>query len=748
MPQTQEQLFVITASNPDAKRHVEKSIANSIDPTICTQHFDSKVLDEVMRTSADGKFYAWGAVPGKKNQPNWSAMRAGDHVLVYQEGRYTYWARVISTHRNAPFAEALWGRDPQGQTWEFMYFLRTPVPLQCAAQVTADVLPAQYMGFTPITADRVQRIVSQYGSVERFVEGRMKGTETYLMFRSNKGSDWSDEEGQSYHYGNTVANYTVVTTGAKFLLDRVFPEGKRIIGIGKIGKITDEPGTGKATRTFRASYEEYQPLRPPRLLTPEDESTLASLDGFNIQHSIHRITKPVFEKLGHPARAWIFQSNPEYYDVRGALAVLKSDTCLVSRYEDKIEIGDRVYLWESGKDAGIVGVGEVIDATSPRPPLPESVPFQRDRERFAGDRARVLLRFLGSVEPPLSRHQIQTVPGLSDLSILKQPQGTNFIVTPAEAEAIEELLSETKESTNMEPPAPLSESLYAQLCRETFLPESFFADCEHLLETQKQIILQGAPGTGKTFVAEKLAAWWAGALERTRTVQFHESYGYEDFVKGIKPVYNPDKEETLFRPTEGVFLSFCDSARKGSGDRYVLVIDEINRAKVSRVFGELLYLLEYRNRTATLQSGETFSIPDQLYIIGTMNTADKSIALVDYALRRRFAFVTLQPVDGDKSVVLRAWMDANQIANAAEVERLFVTLNKLIAAKDEALMIGHSYFMMQEAVSKKRYPNDLLEFLWRYRILPLVAEYEYELSADQIEEKYGLAAVSRLAGLK
>jgi 5-methylcytosine-specific restriction protein B len=137
-----------------------------------------------------------------------------------------------------------------------------------------------------------------------------------------------------------------------------------------------------------------------------------------------------------------------------------------------------------------------------------------------------------------------------------------------------------------------------------------------------------------------------------------------------------------------------------------------------------------------------------LYIVGTMNTADKSIALVDYALRRRFAFVTLQPVNGDKSVVLRPWMDANQISNAAEVERLFVTLNKLIAAKDEALMIGHSYFMMQEAVSKKRFTNDLLEFLWRYRILPLVAEYEYELSADQIEEKYGLAAVSRLAGLK
>jgi hypothetical protein len=93
-------------------------------------------------------------------------------------------------------------------------------------------------------------------------------------------------------------------------------------------------------------------------------------------------------------------------------------------------------------------------------------------------------------------------------------------------------------------------------------------------------------------------------------------------------------------------------------------------------------------------------------------------------------------------------MSAQQIANASDVERLFVTLNKLIAAKDEALTIGHSYFMLPEAVSKKRFTDELLQFLWRYRILPLVAEYEYELSAAQIEEKYGLAAVSRLAGLK
>src|ERR1019366_5061237 len=570
MSQT-EQLFVITASNLDAQRHIEKSIANSIDPTLCTQHFDGAPLEDVKKKSADGKFYAWGALPGERNQPNWEAMQAGDYVLVYQVKHYTYWTRVISKHRNATFAEALWGRDPEGRTWEFMYFLQPPVPLQCPAQKTADVLPATYQGFSRITADRVQSVVSQYGSIEKFIEARLQGSETYLLLRSNEGSGWSDREGNSYHYGNTVANYTAVVKGAQFLLDRAYRDGTGIFGTGEIGDIAEEPGTGKSTKTFRATYKAYRPLRPPRLLTKEDEALLASLTGFNLQHSIHKITKEVFERLSQPATAWIFQANPAVYDMRGALRGLKSDTFLVARFKEEIRVGDRIYLWESGADAGIVGVAEVIEEPKLRAALPESIRFQLDQEKLGGQQVRAVLRFLRSVDPIISRARLLASPEFSNLSILKQPQGSNFRVTPAEAEAIEQLLSEEKESTDMEAPIPQPESRFAQLCRETFLPEAFFADCERLLETQKQLILQGSPGTGKTFVAEKLAAWWAGASERAKTVQFHESYGYEDFVEGIKPLYNSDKDETLFRPMPGVFLSFCKDARDGSGNRYVLI---------------------------------------------------------------------------------------------------------------------------------------------------------------------------------
>jgi 5-methylcytosine-specific restriction enzyme B len=284
-----------------------------------------------------------------------------------------------------------------------------------------------------------------------------------------------------------------------------------------------------------------------------------------------------------------------------------------------------------------------------------------------------------------------------------------------------------------------SNGRYAQVCRETFMPEQFFRNCERLLQTKKQIILQGAPGTGKTFIAEKLAVLWAGDSKRVKVVQFHESFGYEDFVYGIKPRVGVDGK-TAFCTEPGIFLRFCeDEARKGApGQKFVLLIDEINRAKTARVFGELLYLLEYRDRNVELQNGMSFSIPSNLYIIGTMNTTDKSIALVDYALRRRFAFVDLPPVKNSESVVLRKWLDANGITNAAEVDALFIALNTAIAQKDEGLMVGHSYFMQTDAVSAKRFSEDMLRFLWDYYILPLVAEYEYQLSRAEIEERYGL----------
>jgi 5-methylcytosine-specific restriction protein B len=286
---------------------------------------------------------------------------------------------------------------------------------------------------------------------------------------------------------------------------------------------------------------------------------------------------------------------------------------------------------------------------------------------------------------------------------------------------------------------------YGEICRKTYLRPQFFEDCERLLVQKKQIILQGAPGTGKTFVATELAELWAGSAGRVKTVQFHESYGYEDFVFGIKPRTNPETGTTAFNQEEGIFIKVCEEARN-SNENHVLVIDEINRAKTARVFGELLYLLEYREKDVELQSGRSFSIPENLYIIGTMNTLDKSIALVDYALRRRFAFVGLNPVQNGASTVLQQWLVHNKVKNADEIERLFVALNQVVSKEgEEALMIGHSYFMQKEACEKGEFTPEMLSFLWEYYILPLVAEYNYQLGRKDLEKTYGLEAIRERA---
>ena len=287
---------------------------------------------------------------------------------------------------------------------------------------------------------------------------------------------------------------------------------------------------------------------------------------------------------------------------------------------------------------------------------------------------------------------------------------------------------------------------YSILMEATHLPLTFFQDCEHLLSTKKQIILQGVPGTGKTFVAEALAKWWAASEERTEIVQFHENYGYEDFMQGIRP--EPDTTGNVsFRLRNGVFMDFCEKARADADKRYVFIIDEINRGKPTRVFGELLYLLEYRDRIIKLQSGLQFSIPSNVFIIATMNTIDRSIALVDYALRRRFAFLSLAPIEGSTSVVLRRWMDKYLIHNADTIERLFLALNKQASERDSSLMVGHSYFMNQQFISNRVVSEDDLKHLWRYYIMPLLAEYEYELSSEGLQSRYGLPAIKLLAGL-
>lgn len=240
-----------------------------------------------------------------------------------------------------------------------------------------------------------------------------------------------------------------------------------------------------------------------------------------------------------------------------------------------------------------------------------------------------------------------------------------------------------------------------------------------LIREKKSVILYGPPGTGKTFIATKLADHLSkGDNTRRRMIQFHQSYSYEEFIEGFRPSLQTNNS-LAFSLIPGSFKAFCEEARKDSDEDYIFIIDEFNRGNIAKIFGELMYLLEYRNRDESIvlaYSGENFSIPENVFIIGTMNTADRSLAIMDFALRRRFAFFRLDP----DYEVLRRFLTKNNNEHLSDllVEKLR-RVNRRIREKDFCL--GISYFM------KNDLNEDSAKRIWKYQIEP----YLFELFHDE-----------------
>lgn len=272
------------------------------------------------------------------------------------------------------------------------------------------------------------------------------------------------------------------------------------------------------------------------------------------------------------------------------------------------------------------------------------------------------------------------------------------------------------------------EKLYSLYTKDDFLSDVFMSEEEYerlksVLTFKKNIILQGAPGVGKTYTAKRLAYSLMGEknIERVKMVQFHQSYSYEDFIMGFRPSDNG------FELRKGAFYNFCKKAEPDASNDYFFIIDEINRGNLSKIFGELFMLIENDKRGASLQlvySDEKFSIPENLYIIGMMNTADRSLAMLDYALRRRFAFFELQPgfdTDGFKTY--------QTIINNRKLDDLIAcvkNLNFAIVADEslgEGFCIGHSYFcnLTPESVN-----DQVISNIVEYELIPLLKEYWFD----------------------
>ena len=307
-----------------------------------------------------------------------------------------------------------------------------------------------------------------------------------------------------------------------------------------------------------------------------------------------------------------------------------------------------------------------------------------------------------------------------------QQNGSLFKLTKGEFEFIMDIIREE----NPIKAADAKKYTKADFLKDVFMSEERFNILEARLRNKMNIILQGAPGVGKTFTAKKLAYAMMGEEDDSRIemVQFHQNYSYEDFIMG----YRPDGDG--FKLKDGIFYHFCKMAENHPGKDFFFIIDEINRGNLSKIFGELMMLIEkeYRTDKVTLAyNGMSFSVPDNLYIIGMMNTADRSLAMIDYALRRRFSFFEMEPAFNSEGFQNYQKQFGNETFDALIEE--IKKLNREIAedpSLGKGFRIGHSYFC---GCKKDDMTTDWMRSVVEFDILPMLEEYWFDES-DKLQK--------------
>ena len=337
----------------------------------------------------------------------------------------------------------------------------------------------------------------------------------------------------------------------------------------------------------------------------------------------------------------------------------------------------------------------------------------------ANDGERLWFEKVESLTTPIPFATIKENTDLQKMEFLVNPNGSFFKLTKEEYDLIMDIIRESNKGAD-------SEAGYEKYSRKDFLDEVFISeknltDLETLLRNKKNIILQGAPGVGKTFCARRLAYAMMGEKDESRVslIQFHQNYSYEDFILGYKP------SGTDFELQRGIFYKFCIAAANNPDKPYFFIIDEINRGNLSKIFGELLLLIEkdYRGEKLTLAyKDEKFFVPKNIYIIGMMNTADRSLAMIDYALRRRFSFYEMRP--GFQSEGFKKYQAGLANPRFGRLIEKIEELNRVIA-NDESLgsgfELGHSYFCGQKNVD-----DAWLHQVINYDIIPMLQEYWFD----------------------
>lgn len=405
------------------------------------------------------------------------------------------------------------------------------------------------------------------------------------------------------------------------------------------------------------------------------------------------------------ARNWLIQFSPGYWDLEAFLEDGNTELAFrVGQHLGEISEGDAVYMWKSGKDAGFVAKGRIKTEPEEAGQHPQTMKYYLSEVDEYEVKTRVLIEVEGKLSRTVSKEEFRILS--PDSAIFRSPQSTSpFPLTSREVEEIEGLL--TGESPSPQP------SL-AELAEELLIPEKWLQHVRDLIVRKRQVIFQGPPGTGKTFLAKAISRVITDP-DKVSLVQFHPSYSYEDFVEGFRPT--EDNGALVFEVKPGPFVQLAEQARRQPNKDFVLIIDEINRGNLAKIFGELYFLLEYRDEELSLQYGDadsTFSLPGNLIIIGTMNTADRSIANLDTAIRRRFAFVDLVPDKEPIAGLLRWFLWAHDLPS--EIADYLELVNMEI--HDSRFKLGPSYFMSLD-IDKE------IENVWNYQIIPQLEEIHF-----------------------
>ena len=319
---------------------------------------------------------------------------------------------------------------------------------------------------------------------------------------------------------------------------------------------------------------------------------------------------------------------------------------------------------------------------------------------------------------PIDYLTLKECPELENMQYFQNPQGSLFKLSKEEYDFIIDLIREENPLQSEDKTDVYTKDDFLE---QVYMSEERYNDLRAILLNKKNVILEGAPGVGKTFAARRLAYSIMGEKDESRIefVQFHQNYSYEDFVMGYKP------SGEGFELKNGIFYRFCQKAANQPKKEYFFIIDEINRGNLSKIFGELLMLIEkdYRGMKATLAyNGLPFTVPDNLYIIGMMNTADRSLAMIDYALRRRFSFFEMKP--GFDS---EGFIQYQKSLNSEMLDRLVECIKELNEdiIRDKSLgkgfCIGHSYFCGRDVCT-----DEWLRSVVEYDILPMLSEYWFD----------------------